>query len=424
MTPSARSYTLRYPVSGLRRGGRIRRLRLDHFREEKGELVCAEGESAAYTLPSGTTDLFCANNRVFAYRQGAQSGSFLDTGVSYPAGASMHNFVALTDHEGGTRYFAIGGSYFYYYADTAGSIVTFSPTPSTTALALHHERLFGAAGSRVYYTKPLDFRGWENYGEHDAGYFDLLPGAGTVVDIFSMRDRLFFLRRYGITRLTGYCDIYDFVQVPMPFGAGETLSRAAVIGESAYFLTSAGLCRFDGSKTERVEGASDEEIALAGEIRAGLFGYTKFAADVTLRDGGSAVYVFDTVTERGYFIRRSYEACAFSAYVYTMRGGVCYRLTGKDVPASGACRVLADLSFSDLGEGEKRLEAVHLAGSGTFTVTAQGCEGSAEVTAKAGEWARFPAAVRGEDVSLTVRASSSDASIGSLSLRVRREDRL
>ena len=424
MTPSHRTYTLHYPLAELRKGGRIRRLRLEHFREESGALVCAEGESFAYSLPSSTTDIFCADNRLFAYVQSSQTGKFMDTGVSYPSGGSMHTLVALVEAEGTTRFFAIGNSYFNYFANTANSIVTFSPTPSTTALALHHERLFGAVGTRVYYTKPLDFRGWEEYGEHDAGYFDLLPGAGTVVDIFSMRDRVFFLRRYGITRLTGYCDIYNFRQEETPFGMGEVLSRAAVIGEYAYFFTRKGLCRFDGTSVEHVENASDEEISLLHEIRMGALECMHAAASVTLSDGAKAIYIYDPVSERGRFIRRSYDACAFGLYIYTKRGSSAYRLTGKALPSSGSCRLLTEFTFADLGEGEKRLEAVYIAGSGNFSVTAAGEEDSVTLSVPAGEWTRFPVAVRGENVTLTVSTSESTASLKELDLRVRREDRI
>lgn len=424
MTPAYRTYALHYPVSALRKGGRIRRFRLEHLREENGAFVCAEGESKVYTLPASTTDLFCANNRLFAYLKGTQKGRFLDTNIAYDAGGNMHSFAGLVEADGTWRYFVIGNSYFYYFSNSENTIVTFSPTPSTTALALHHERLFGAVGTRVYYTKPLDFRGWEEYGEHDAGYFDLLPGAGTVVDIFSMRDRVFFLRRYGITRLTGYCDIYNFRQEEMPFGMGEVLSRAAVIGEYAYFFTRKGLCRFDGTSVEHVENASDEEISLLHEIRMGALECMHAAASVTLSDGAKAIYIYDPVSERGRFIRRSYDACAFGLYIYTKRGSSAYRLTGKALPSSGSCRLLTEFTFADLGEGEKRLEAVYIAGSGNFSVTAAGEEDSVTLSVPAGEWARFPVAVRGENVTLTVSTSQSTASLKELDLRVRREDRI
>lgn len=423
--PSCRTYTLHYPVSALRREGRFRRFRLEHLREENGSFVCAEGEIKAYTLPSSATDIFCAGDRVFAYVKSTQTGKFLDTNVSYPSGGSMHNLTALVEAEGTTRYFAIGDTYFHYFANTANSIVTFSPTPSTSALALHHERLFGAVGTRVYYTKPLDFRGWENYGEHDAGYFDLLPGAGEVVDIISMRDRVYFLRRYGITRLTGYCDIYNFQQEAMPFGMGEILSRAAVIGETAYFFTSRGLCRFDGTKAEQAAGASDEEISLSADLRMGTLDHMQAAASVTMTDGVKAVYVYDPVQERGRFIRRTFDRCAFGPYIYTTHGGSVYRLTGKALPSAGGCKLVAEMALSDLGEGEKRLEAVYISGSGSFTVSAAGEDGlSSSASAKAGEWTRFPIAVRGENISLTVSFSQTAACIDGIGLRVRREDRI
>ncbi len=424
MTPAYRTYALHYPVSALRKGGRIRRFRLEHLREENGAFVCAEGESKVYTLPASTTDLFCANNRLFAYLKGTQKGRFLDTNIAYDAGGSMHSFAGLVEADGTWRYFVIGNSYFYYFSNSENTIVTFSPTPSTTALALHHERLFGAVGTRVYYTKPLDFRGWQQYGEHDAGYFDLLPGAGDVVDIIAMRDRVYFLRKYGITCLTGYCDIYNFRQEALPFGMGEVLSRAAVIGEYAYFFTSRGLCRFDGTDAEHVEDASDEEISLVFDIRMGVANFTQVAASVTLTDGTTAVYIYDPVQKRGRFIRRSFEKCAFGNNVYTMRGGSAYRLTGKALPSAGTCKLVAEFALTDLGEGEKRLEAVRISGNGTFSVTAAGEEDAVTVSVAAGDWVRLPAAVRGEDLTLTVSTGQSAAVLRCLDLRVRREDRI
>ena len=424
MTPTNKGYTLHYPVSQLRRGGNVLRLKLEHFREERGELVCAEGESLAYASPSSTTDIFCANNRVFCFAESSRQGKFMDTGDSYPAGSGMHNLVALTDSDARERYFAIGETTFYYYSETPGSIVTFSPTPSTTALALHHERLFGAVGSRVYYTKPLDFRGWNSYGEHDAGYFDLLPGAGSVVDIVAMRDKVFFLRRYGITRLTGYCDIYNFRQEEMPFDMGEIYSRAAVIGEKAYFFTDQGLCCFDGTDSKHVEGASDEEVVLVTGIRVGVAEHKYVAAEVLTRDGVNAIYLYDPVLKRGRFVCRNFDACAFGPFIYTLRNGNVYRLLGKALPTSGKCKVLTEICFSHLGEGEKWLEGVHIPGRGTFVVDAVGENGSCSVSAVAGEWTRFPSALRGEKITLTVGCAQTNVILQSIDLRVRKEDRV
>ena len=102
-----------------------------------------------------------------------------------------------------------------------------------------------------------------------------------------------------------------------------------------------------------------------------------------------------------------------------------YRLTGKALPSAGGCKLVAEMVLSDLGEGEKRLEAVYISGSGSFTVSAAGEDGlSSSASAKAGEWTRFPIAVRGENISLTVSFSQTAACIDGIGLRVRREDRI
>lgn len=156
----------------------------------------------------------------------------------------------------------------------------------------------------------------------------------------------------------------------------------------------------------------------------GVANFTQVAASVTLTDGTTAVYIYDPVQKRGRFIRRSFEKCAFGNNVYTMRGGSAYRLTGKALPSAGTCKLVAEFSLTDLGEGEKRLEAVRISGNGTFSVTAAGEEDAVTASVAAGDWVRLPAAVRGEDLTLTVSAGQSAAVLRCLDLRVRREDRI
>ena len=57
-------------------------------------------------------------------------------------------------------------------------------------------------------------------------------------------------------------------------------------------------------------------------------------------------------------------------------------------------------------------------------MTAAGEEDAVTASVAAGDWVRLPAAVRGEDLTLTVSTGQSAAVLRCLDLRVRREDRI
>ena len=427
MTPAAKRHVVHIPVSELRAGkGNVVRVRLDHLRKDGDVLVCAEGEEAAqFTLPTSVSDIFCVGNRVYAYRQTRNTLIMLSNNRIYLIGNDLKRVVRAIDDKGDIHTVAMCDAAIYFLSNVGISFTEFDPAPSTTNICLHHERLFGTDGLRMCYTKPLDFMSWTSYGEQDAGWCDLLPAGGNVVDVIVMRDKVFFLRESGITRFTGYADVYNFRLEEIGFGLGDIRSHAAVIGENAYFFTACGLCRFDGTSSVRAEGAADEEIDLTQSIRVDTAGGKLLAASVTLKDGSSAIYLYDPSAECGRFVGHAFERFTAGDTMYLMRGGKLYQLSEQGLPEGGTCTLTTQICLAALGEGEKRLEAVMVAGRGTFTLEAVGeDEISRTCTGEAGKWLDFAAGVRGERVTLRISCADADVQIGELALRVRREDRV
>ena len=424
--PANRRHSVCCSAAAMRAGeGRVRSLRLYHLREDGGMLVCAEGESTAATLPSLTTDIWCAGERLLAHRSSRKTLTLLSNNRIYLVGEEVLRVVEVAESSGDKIIVVLCSDGTYYFSNIGVTTTKYSPAPSTTNLVLHHERLFGAAGQRICYTTPFDIRSWTSYGEQASGWCDLLPGGGDVVDVVGIGGKVYFLREHGITQFTGYADVYNFRLEDVQFEMGSIVSPAAVIGGYAYFFTACGLCRFDGSRAERAPGAGDEEIDTSQILRIGTAGEQTLAASVKLRDGSTALYLYEPAYARGRFVGRSFEKIAAGDGVYLMRGGTAYRLTGRALPANGSCRLTAQFSLADLGEGEKRLEGVLITGSGAFRVGAAGEDGvSRSRTGEAGKWMDFAAGVRGETLTLSIESADADLAIDEIALRIRREDRV
>lgn len=427
--PSCRRHVLHVPVRSLHEGeGCVRSVRLDHMREACGALVCAEGETPVVTLPEGSLGFYCVDDRIIALLPSGDRVQLLSNGHVYILEEGLEEgllrIVNNLDVNGNDAITAICNGGVYQFSNIGVTSAEYKPAPSTTNIVLHRERLFGAAGRRICYTKRLNFKSWTQYGEQDAGWCDLLPDGGDVVDVVAMRDRVYFLREYGITRFTGYADVYNFRLDDLPYGMGKIISRAAVLGGCAYFFTECGLCRFDGTSAEPAPGAADGEIDLSQPVRAEQAGETMLAASVTLKDGSAALYVYEPVCGRGRFVRRAYEKIAGGNAVNLMRNGAVYRLGGRALPDSG-CSLTVRFALGDLGDGEKRLEALRIAGEGSVRAEASGEDGTVRsCTGKAGEWLDFAAGVRGETVTVRIDSEDEAVRILSLTLRIRREERL
>ena len=425
--PACTRRIVRCPVRELHAGeGYVRGVRLDHMRESMGALICAEGEEEAATLPATTTDIWCVDDRILAYRQAREQVTVLSNNRIYAVSDEIVRIVKNIDQNGNDVITALGKDALYIFQNFSASAIRINaPVPTTTNVVTLHERLFGARDLQIRYTPALNFQGWTEYGEQTAGTCDLLPTCGNVVDIVAMRGHVYFLREFGITRLTGYVDVYNFRLDDLPFGMGRVLSYAAVIGESAYFFTDAGLCRFDGNSAERAQGADDGEIDLTQPIRVERAWGTALAASVTLTDGTAALYVYEPVLRRGRFVRHAFEKFAAANALVIMREGKAYRLTGCALPAGGSCSVTAEFALSGLGEGEKKLEAVYVAGTGNVLAEAFGPDGVCRrCSGSAGEWLDFAAGVRGESVTVRISSQDEDISVREIALRIRREDRL
>ena len=424
--PASSRRVLRLPVKELRRGGRVLSCTLTHFREAGDALVCAEGESFAYTPLTGTSDLFGAGGHLAAYRPDAGEVNYLDTPAQSTVPVGTEFLWAAEDGEGVEHMYACGNGIVQAHTLSAEGVVSCGLLTDCAVVA-YHERLFAPNGRKVRFSALGDYagEGWAaDEAEQGMSSFTLSARGGKIVGAFAVHEKLCFLREYGVTVLTAYADVYNFRLTDLACRCGKILPHtAAVCCGDGYFFSERGLCVFDGSGVERAEGAADEEIDLSQPVRVSVKGSTLYAA-VTKRGGGAALYAYDPAVRRGRYLCNSFSRLSAGEGAYLLREGNVYALGGHGLPQGGRCELALTLSLADLYEGEKRLEALVVEGGGTFHIRAAGEEGETEAEGRANVRIALPAAVRGECIRLHISSSEEDAYVRAVSLCVRREERL
>ena len=423
--PKCSRRVLRLGAEMLREGGRVLACTLGHMRREGNALVCAEGETFAYALFSGTADLFGCGGHLAAYLSESDTLRYLDRPATHTAPTELARVQSVIAADGTEYVYAIGSVVLAHTPD--GDDYTACGPLTDVAVAAYRERVFAASGRTVRFGKLLDFsgEGWlADEAEQGRASFELHPAGGNIVDMLPVRGKLCFFRACGITLLTAYADVYNFRLSDIAYDCGEIVKgSAALCCGNAYFFTSRGLCVFDGASAARAEGAADGEIDCAQPIRVSVRGNTLYAA-VTKRDGAAALYAYDPSEKCGRYLFNSFEKLSAGEGGYLMRDGAAYALRGRGIPAGRACTLTLTVSLADLYEGEKRVEAVSVEGKGNFSVSVAGENGAAAAEGAANARVLLPFAVRGECVTLTVRAAQEDFRIGAVALSVRKKDRV
>lgn len=423
--PSCSRRTLRLTADEIAADDRVTACSLLHVRKRGNAFVCAEGDSFAHVLYTGTTDLYGFGEHIAAYLSADDQVRYLDRSATRDVPPGLTRIRSVTDAEGKEYAYAIGTAVVVHLPREEGS--TACGLLTNTAVAAYRERLFAVSGRTVKFSRLLDFsgEGWqEDEAEQGRSTFTLHPAGGDIVDMLPAHGKLVFLREYGISTLTAYADVYNFRLADVAYDCGAIVkgSGASLCGD-VYFFTDRGLCVFNGTSAARAEGAMDEEIDVAQAVRISVQGNTLYAS-VTKRDGTAALYAYDPAEKCGRFLLNAFEKLSAGEGGYLMRDGMVYQLGGRAVPSGKSCALSFTCSLTEAGDGEKRVEAVVVEGTGQFVVSLAGENGTAEASGAANTRIGLPFSVRGELFTLTVSASDGGFRIDAVALCFRKEDRV
>lgn len=348
LTPSrlGKSYSSKLRAVGMRYGEG------EFLPAEKAEEVCKfSGEK-----------LFLSHGALFGV---LQDGTFcsLPGQVSYYGGSGAEGIAAYAPKgEEAVRY-VFSETGLYRIGNTSLGLV--SGMVGGKHAAVHHERLFLAQDSTLYYSDPMGAEGWDGTGY--SGKIPLTPVGGKIVGLFSHGGELYVFRENAVFLLGADGSDLDFRFEPIEYGGGAILEGSVQdCGNYLVFATADALFRLSGKRAECVRSRS--RFAFSSPMH--ICGGGAYYASVT--DGEhDLLLVYEPERDLHRFLPVKVTALAGNSEgVYFGHGGSVYRLggTGRLFPSS-PCAL--EISFiPPHAENGRRLVAVTAAGEGHIAYTA------------------------------------------------------
>ncbi len=180
--------------------------------------------------------------------------------------------------------------------------------------------------NKIFYHSSANPSNWhESYNGY--GYLNLEnEGKGVVRKLLPLKDNVYALSDYGITRLTMYTDRNTVKPTAIANFRGKLLKNTAVVaGENIIFATTAGVFSFDGFNLKRIyqevtplilyeHGEPnayyyEDKYYLAGRVETG---YQFMGDEVNTFFYNNAVFILDLIdhkasVSRGFDVRSFYE---------------------------------------------------------------------------------------------------------------------
>ncbi|MCL2752177.1 MAG: hypothetical protein FWE62_05420 [Firmicutes bacterium] len=181
----------------------------------------------------------------------------------------------------GTNYRLNGKDVFILCSETDtmtvidGSSYTLAPgAPFMSSMAIHYERLYATVSgekSAVWFSDELDPTNW-NVTLTGAGFIEMLDDRGALKKVVSFLDSLYIFRTNGISRMAAYGDQTQF-SVSHLFTAGGRIAADSVVlcGDRILFLSSEGLCEFDGASVRKALPKVSERFVVSETDCGGYF---------------------------------------------------------------------------------------------------------------------------------------------------------
>lgn len=313
----------------------------------------------------------------------------------------------------GKDYLIINGkdSGFFVYD---GNFKEASENPLVTGAAVFDNKLFACSTEnypRVKYMTPSDPTSWSN----NFASLSVYNECGMARNLATLKNYIYVFQENGISRIAR-ADTENY-SVAKIWQSGEKIygETVKVVNNEAWFFSSAGLCRFDGSNVKRIS-PFPEGMRIGGEAsRIEVFGdkvYVTTALGKTSEKmplQNDTLIVFDGQTGEAAVYRdvnvRSF--CALRArdeFMLAFADDSVAFIGGAD-PISGENRcgeyTLEETDFGISGEKNVSFVKIRVTSNATVRIIADGKESVYDVTAKRrSQFLRINK--RGEKFSLTV----------------------
>lgn len=257
--------------------------------------------------------------------------------------------------------------------DGADEFTLAGPAVSSVG-CIFHERLFVAAGEKVYYSAPMDPENWEDSAD-EGGFIGFPSDDGEFVGAEVLNESVCLFRERGIVVLSAGGAGRDFSARMPGYGGGRIFGESVrAFGNRIVFLAEDGLYAFDGWTAEKI----CQEVTVfpdrKGQVKSGIAS-GKYLLVYSDTSGEKKLLVLDGATDSAYF--SSLPVDALSA---TSRGLLC---TGegqvKEIALDGVLPAGTEAVFaaenSDFGiKGRKLWKTVIVRGEGSCRLETQAGE--------------------------------------------------
>lgn len=362
----------------------------------------------------GAKALYGAEEKLFA----AMTGFY----VVYPDDGA---YSAAGSCNGAVSFWSEAGARTFYLIRDKGMSVYLGPDDfrdlggiaGADCAAVHRERLFLGSGNTLRWSVPLEPADFSGETEK-AGSIALSGTGGSLVSLVSAGD-LYCFREHAILKLEADANDLGFRFTRVPF-YGQTVEKGSVknCGPFVAFLTERGLNLLAGGSCRLARTEFCGAVPTAPVQAAGCGGRYYLAAKTP--SGKGCIYVYDP--DGDFLLDEEADILGSTdEWVYFVHGTHLYRLTA---PEEGKTRrIVYALDVGRAGGGPRYLSGVTLYGKGTFRVSVQTEEGSAEAVLRAGERCSFERRIRGEAVRLELSTAEKEARVDGIRMHVREDIR-
>ena len=378
-------------------------LRTYHLREDGNGLVTAEGEEFVCDYPDRYTDFVAASDYLYGYEPSSRWLCRLD-GAAKNGPFDGEPFFLF-------NYYNASG-FLQQYCITSKDVTYMTLNTTTfvgqdkggTCAALFRERMFTARGMRLHYSKAFEISDWYA-SRYRGGYIQLdTDGAGDILALIPYKDKLYLMRRNGISVLRVLGDELNFKITYLPVKCGALLDYgAALCGDSIGYFTDSGFYLFNGAVSVSAENSRFDEIDLSRGVKARSY-KGKYYALVTKKTGDRAIYCYDPVWKQAHFIENGAEQFDCGNALCFVRAHKVYRISEKGICQNFMPYLTAEHVGFTAGE-ERMLRRLCVEGEGTFSVSIRSNRGTRTVTGSAQEILKLRSPLRGYDFQITISAA-------------------